>query len=252
MWQGCARLIVNGDVAEVHHPTRWGVAARHVLRLHDLCEDDGVELTLLSGNHDPYLTDLRHLELAGGAVFVTHGDVLHPAVAPWSPRAGIMRQAHERAIAAIPEHERDHLDTRLKVSQFASHAEWAAMAQEAKKSTVPRMLLRPWSMPQVLSYWWRFPRLAAKFMAEHAPHAMIGVFGHTHHAGIWNGGAGRTIINTGCYGFPGRPRGVMVDESNRALRVVAIERDSKLATYRLATDALRTFDLAAAPPPLAA
>lgn len=239
LWQGCSRLIINGDVAEVHHPTHWAGAARQVLHLHDLCEDDDVELTLLSGNHDPYLTDVRHLELANRSVFVTHGDVLHPAIAPWSPRAGIMRDAHERAIEAIPPEERGHLDTRLKVSQFASHVEWSDMAHEASKSSVPQMLLRPWSVPQVLWYWWRFPKLAAKFLQDHAPHARIGVFGHTHRAGIWSIDH-RVIINTGSFGFPGQPRAVMI-EHDRALSVLAIE--SAESGYRFAREAIRKIEL---------
>jgi predicted phosphodiesterase len=252
LWQGCSRLIINGDVAEVHHPTHWSVAARQVLRLHDLCEADDVELTLLSGNHDPYLTDIRHLELVGGSIFITHGDVLHPAVAPWSPRAGIMRDAHERAIAAIPVDERDHLDSRLKVSQFASHVEWSDMAHEAAKSSVPQMLLRPWCVPQVLLYWWRFPRLAAGFLHDHAPHARIGVFGHTHRAGIWSIDD-RIIINTGAYGFPGRPWAVMIDDDREA-RVLKIECDD--STYRFADAPIRVLALpnadVNAPQPLAA
>lgn len=252
LWQGCSRLIINGDVAEVHHPTHWAIAARQVLRLHDLCEDDNVELTLLSGNHDPYLTDVRHLELANGSVFITHGDVLHPAIAPWSPRAGIMRDAHERAIEAIPPEERSHLDTRLKVSQFASHVEWSDMAHEASKSSVPQMLMRPWSVPQVLWYWWRFPRLAARFLHDHAPKSRIGVFGHTHRAGIWTIDH-RVIINTGSFGFPGQPRAVMI-ENDRDVRVLAIEPGE--TAYRFVNEPVRELTLPAsihsAPEPLAA
>lgn len=241
LWQGCTRLIVNGDVAEVHHPTHWAIAARQVLQLHDLCEADGVELTMLSGNHDPYLTDVRHLELAGGSVFITHGDVLHPAIAPWSPRAGIMRDAHARAIEAIPEAERDHLDTRLKVSQFASHVEWSDMAHEASKSSVPQMLLRPWCVPQVLWYWWRFPRLAADFLRDHAPNARIGVFGHTHRAGIWSIDK-RIIVNTGSFGFPGVPRAVEI-EGDRLVRVRGIECAGN--AYQFARDMIREIELPA-------
>ncbi len=233
LWRDCTRLIIHGDLAEVHSPTHWGAAARHTLRLHDLCEEDSVELTLLSGNHDPYITDVRYLELADGSIFITHGDVLHPAIAPWSPRSGILREAHDRAISAIPEAERDRLDTRLKVSQFASHQEWAEMASEAARSTVPRMLMRPWRVAQVLWYWHRFPRLAASFLAQHAVQARIGIFGHTHRAGVWAVND-RTIINTGAFGFPGRPLGVIVDDDACEVRVMRIELDRTSKAYRFA------------------
>ena len=101
LWQGVDRLIINGDAAEVHHPIHRAAAARQILRLVDLCDADGVTLTLLSGNHDPYLSETRHLSLAGGAVFVTHGDVLHPSIVPWSPAAPVIRQAHREARAVL-------------------------------------------------------------------------------------------------------------------------------------------------------
>ena len=128
LWDGASHLIVNGDAAEIHHPRHWPRAAREMLSLFDLCEADGVELTLLSGNHDPYITDLRHLHLADGLVFVTHGDVLHPAIAPWSPAAARMRQAHEAALAAMPPEARGELEARLSISQHASFTEWEELA----------------------------------------------------------------------------------------------------------------------------
>ena len=88
LWAGASNLIINGDVAEVHHPEHWADAATQLLQLLDLCEKDGVALTLLSGNHDPFIGEVRHLHLANHQVFVTHGDALHPAIAPWSPALG--------------------------------------------------------------------------------------------------------------------------------------------------------------------
>src|SRR5688572_10217488 len=166
LWAGCSRLIMNGDVAEVHHPLHWTRAATQVLRLFDLCERDGVELTLLSGNHDPFITDVRHLNLVNGLVFVTHGDVMHPAVAPWSPRAGKMRKRHDQAMAALPVDQRRTLQARLTVSQHASKADFEHLQAGAKHSPVHSMLLRPWAVMHVLWYWWRFPRLAAQFIQE--------------------------------------------------------------------------------------
>ena len=64
LWQGASHLIVNGDVAEIHHPRHWGEAARETMHLLDLCEEDSVALTLLSGNHDPFISEVRHLHLA--------------------------------------------------------------------------------------------------------------------------------------------------------------------------------------------
>lgn len=247
LWQGFDRLIVNGDLAEVHHPRHWRAACRETLLLQRWCEDDGVELTLLSGNHDPFLSDIRHLHLAGGHVFVTHGDVMHPAIAPWSPAARRLRAAHDRATSAYGPRPLD-LHERLTVSQHASHVEWLEMEQQAARSSVHAMLVRPWLLAQVLRYWQRFPTLAARFATEHAPEARIIVLGHTHRAAI-DRRLGRIVINTGSFGLPGRPRAVVLDDE--ALRVHRIE-GRRAGVYALASQPLARFPLPvpniAAPP----
>lgn len=241
LWQGADHLIINGDVAEIHHPRHWTIAARETMRLFDFCERDGVELTLLSGNHDPFISDIRHLSIARGHVFVTHGDVLHPAVAPWSPASGRIRQANEAALAALPAESRGHLEARLSASQHASWMEWATverLADEAAHSTVVGMLIRPWALVKVLHYWRRIPRLAADFAAEHAPLARFVIIGHTHRPGIWTID-GRVIVNTGSYGFPGRPLAVVIE--GERLSVVDI-RDVD-GVYGLHDRARATFTL---------
>ena len=235
LWAGASRLVLNGDVVEVHHPDHWSDAARALLRLHDLSEEDGVELVLLSGNHDPYLSDRRHLLLADGAILVTHGDALHPSVAPWSPAHERLRVAHAAALAAMEEDdasERDALEARLAASQHASFAEWTdedAVRAEANRCTITGMLMRPWMPLLVLRYWAIFPRLAAQFLEEHVPDARFIVIGHSHRPGIWRFGE-RTVINTGCYGFPGHPRAVVIE--NDTLDVRRVERNRDVYTMR--------------------
>ena len=230
LWRGASHLIVNGDLAEVHHPQHWPQAAQQTMHLLDLCEQDSVALTLLSGNHDPFISEVRHVHLADGQVFVTHGDALHPAVAPWSPAAGRMRKAHEEALAAIEPESRNHLESRLKASQHASHAQWTQLQEEASHSTVRGMLLRPWAIVQVLHYWTVFPKLVSSFIKEHAPQARFAILGHTHRPGIWTIN-NRVIINTGAFGFPGRPRAVCLDDGR--LEVWPIRRRGGLYEFGL-------------------
>ncbi len=237
IWQGATRLILNGDTADVHHPRHRSTAARQMLRLLDLCEADGVAVTVLSGNHDPYLSDVRHLSLAGGSVFVTHGDALHPSIAPWCAGAGRIRRAHDRAWAALDPEARGDLVHRLRVSQHAALAEWTERESTARTS-LRRILLQPWMVARVLWYWRVAPDLAARFAADHAPHARYFVFGHSHHPGIWKRGA-LTVINTGCFGFPGRPRAVVVE--NGRLLVFPVLRDK--GRYVFADQPIARYDL---------
>ena len=211
LWQGASGLVVNGDVAEIHDPRYRVRSAQQVLRLYDLCEQDGVDLTLLSGNHDPYLSDIRHLTLMGGAVFVTHGDSLHPAIAPWCPSAALVRKAHDRAMSRLEPETRDGLHARLSVTQNAAQEHWTEYEKALQHSMIGGLVLRPWMVLQVLAYWRSVPGLAERFAKKYAADARFFVFGHTHHQGIWRRG-GLTIINTGSFGFPGKPRGVVIED----------------------------------------
>lgn len=243
LWAEATHFIVNGDVAEVHHPTHWTEAARQTLLLLDLCEADGVQLTLLSGNHDPFISDVRSLHLADDEIFITHGDVLHPAVAPWSPAAARIRAAHDAALAALPPEQHAQLESRLSVSALASHEEWRELEREALRSSVWRMLIRPWAIARVLWYWRQFPALAVAFADAFASEASYIILGHTHRPGIWRM-RGRTVINTGSFGFPGSPRAVVIEPGRLEIRRIEWRGD----VYRLGDRPLATFALQADSP----
>lgn len=222
LWRGASTLVINGDVAEVHDPRYRVPAAKQVLELHDLCERDGVELTLLSGNHDPYISDTRHLLLADGSVFVTHGDALHPAIAPWCPSAARVRRSYDRAMASLNPEDRGTLASRLSASQHSAHEHWAEFESALQHSTLRQLVRRPWMVFEILWYWHTIPGLAMRFAQEHAPQAKFFVFGHTHRQGIWERG-GIKLINTGSFGFPGRPRAVVIEAGR--LRVYRVRHD---------------------------
>lgn len=216
LWHGAARLILNGDIAELHHPLHADRAEQEVLDLFEGCERDGVTLTLIAGNHDPFISDLKHVHIGGDTIFVTHGDVLHPAISPWSPAAPRVREATEKALTRIAPEDRDHLEARLAVSRYASTHECRELERMAESSMWSQALLRPWSVLQVLAYWWRIPRIAAHFTKNHCPDARFIIFGHTHRPGIWHIDD-LVVINTGSFGFPGRPRAIVIEGSELAV-----------------------------------
>jgi UDP-2,3-diacylglucosamine pyrophosphatase LpxH len=146
------RVIVNGDVAELHHAEYRADAELELARFRDICSTRGTKLDLIAGNHDPFVSDVRSVSIANGAVYVTHGDAFHPAVAPWSPHAAVMRRAFEAAIAAAP---RDLAAdaVRFAAARDAAIAEWRTMGATGRRirrsppsgprATRPR--LAPWS-----------------------------------------------------------------------------------------------------------
>jgi len=187
LWQGADELIINGDLAELSDPRCRADAARDVLRLMDLCENDGVRLTLLSGNHDPLLTDRRFLRLCNGEVFVTHGDMLHPAISPWTTYAKQLRELHEGALRQLELIDRAQLDNQAMAAAHASNLKWDQLAEHAPpaRGLLYRKAEFAFKVARVLWFWHRLPKLASGFAHRYAPDARFFIVGHIHRAGVW-------------------------------------------------------------------
>ena len=187
--------------------------------LRELCLECGTDPVFLTGNHDPTVSGEHHLELAGGAIFVTHGDILFHGISPWGIEAGLLSKAHTREIAAMG-HPAD-LTQRLKAVRRATLAieHMGAKFNVAKPGLlhlVRHHLWPPWRPLHILSGWARAPFLANALAARHAPQARFVILGHTHFSGVWRIGK-RIIINTG--GFLPLSRRFAVDLSDSQLSV---------------------------------
>lgn len=207
VWQGIDELVINGDAAEVQVPWLRGAAIRELDQLETLTRQDGVKLTLISGNHDAYLTDRRCLQLAQGRILIMHGDALHPAVAPWTRHAKALQQRTNREIKNASQ---DDLATRLNIAQHVGHSEFLKehVLSSLGERTAQRILARPIEVPFVIRYWWREASLGIRFLEQYAPQTKVLIVGHSHRRSICKRD-GRTIINTGAFMFPGRPQCVI-------------------------------------------
>ena len=244
LWRRGDHLIINGDLAEIHDPRYQDHACPMVLLLQDLCQADGVTLTLLAGNHDPGITPRRHLFLSGGQVLVTHGDAVNPSIAPWCVTAPLMREAYDDALATLPVESHDELETQLWATRKAAGVKWEQMRRRIGWIGLWGLMLRPWSFVQILHYWRVYPREAADWAREFAPGVKYLITGHTHRQGVWTNN-GVTVINTGCYAFPGKPRAaVLCDET---LAVHKLRRGGE--GYHLAETPLASFTLDPVPTP---
>lgn len=213
-----ATIVLNGDTAELHDPHFQSRAEDEYARLQEIAATRGALLRVLAGNHDPFLSRERLLELADGCVIVTHGDSFHPSIAPWSESASVMREAWERSMAAQPAERRESLDARFEAARDAAVAEWLASGNGVRHSTLRKFLLHPWRGAAVAWYWARYPSMAANFALRYAPEAAVVVIGHSHRAGMWRR-AGRTIMNTGAFTWPGKPHAVIVEPVGDAAKV---------------------------------
>jgi len=224
LWQDADELIFNGDLAELSDP-KWRVhAARQVMRLQDLCEEDGVRLTMLSGNHDPLLTDRRFLRLCHGEVFLTHGDMLHPAISPWTSHARQLRDLHDDALKQLELVDRAQLDQQAMAAAHASNLKWDHLAEHRppERGFVMNKLDHARKVAKVLWFWHQLPKLAAQFAQRYAPDARFFIFGHIHRAGIWHFGH-QTIINTGSYHCPRNPHAVVIQDQTLAVHRVRFD-----------------------------
>jgi len=224
LWQGADELIINGDFAELSDPRWRGAAARQVLTLTDLCEEDGVRLTFLSGNHDPLITDRRYLRLAGGEVFLTHGDMLHPAISPWVADAQKLRLLHADALSSLDPQGHGGLDHQALAVQHVAGQKWDHLAnsQAPRPGRLRRNIGHAAKCARVLWFWHRLPKLAAQFADRYAPEARYFVFGHFHRAGVWQIN-GRTIINTGSFHAPKNPHAVVIEGESLALHRIRFD-----------------------------
>ncbi len=241
LWQGAQRLVLNGDVAELHDPLHRAAAARAVLDLQQQCDQDGVELTLLSGNHDPMLTDHRCLELGDGEIFITHGDVLHPAIAPWAADARQLHALNHAALARLGEPEKADLAQRLAAAQHAARLTWDALDQQRPAGLMRRAARLARTVPLAAWYWWRMRPDAEAFAERFAPRSRFFIFGHYHRSALWVNPR-RVIINTGCFGRLGRPLAVVIE--GRTLSLWPVRRAAGM--YQFAAQPLRRFTRTAA------
>lgn len=200
--EGVDHVVFNGDSVERRFTKEEPQGDADYTALQALCAECGVSPTFLTGNHDPFLTELHHLDLADGAVLITHGDILFPGLSPWSRDAEILRRAQieELALAGNPR----TLEPRLIASRRASLAIKDLGPYEHHLASVRSLggflqeIWPLWRPLKILGCWAQTPSRASALATRYRPEARTVVIGHTHRAGVWRTG-GRLIVNTGSF-----------------------------------------------------
>ncbi len=224
LWAGAASVVFNGDTIT------WATAAdartsRQMLaHLADLCRADGAGAIFLAGNSDFDLARRRHLDLAGGKVLVTHGDVIFDEVCPWRAAAPRLRAARRNFLAALPAQRRQTLEAQLDaarqaVAEVDCPRRIGPLGHFELTARLWRLLANPAQPWAVLRTWRTAPALAARLLRRYRPQARAIIFGHTHRAGLWRID-GRVIINTGAPGRFGRALVARVHDGQIVVRRV--------------------------------
>ncbi len=219
--EGVDALVLNGDTCDTQHD--FGPAALAALK--GFFTQHVSNVTFLTGNHDPDISDLDELALADGRVWVTHGDVLFDDIAPWS------RQQRElaRRLARLrhaPEAWRQ-IASRLRLMREASlnlprEQLPTSGGRTIRLRRMARDLFPPTRALAMLHAWAVAPGRAARLAADQRPGARFVVTGHIHFPVIRRLRGGCVFINTGSFSPP--LGGRLVDLQGETLRVRRIVR----------------------------
>ncbi|CAN5171463.1 hypothetical protein BH23VER1_BH23VER1_14540 [soil metagenome] len=199
--EGAGTIVLNGDTLEERARNFRARSDAMVAALRELCRVEGADVVVLTGNHDPSVSDVHYLDLLGGRVFVTHGDALFKMISPWSKRIDRSRAAIEAIRAEYSEEQLDDLDTRMELTK-RSCFEMSAFESEMAPGLWSRLWTfgaelwpprRPWA---ILTSWATAAPRAFRLLRRYRPQAEVMVIGHTHRPGVWRNGD-KTVVNTG-------------------------------------------------------
>ena len=224
--EGVTHAVLNGDSLD----TRPGPRPAHTSETREAVRAffsrEVADTTFLTGNHDADFSDRHFLDLARGAVFITHGDVFFDDMVPWSQDAPHIRRLLAAEFKARPAHLRHDLAHRL-----AAFRRVAIQVPQRHQSETNRLkyalhylvdtVWPPQRMLRVVHTWHIAPRLAMEHTQRHRPRAHFVISGHTHRPGIWRGRNGLVAINTGSFCPP--LRGQCVDLTDTTLTVRPVE-----------------------------
>lgn len=227
--EGVDWLIFNGDTLELKYgdlDVDHYDADREKERFDKEVAKWSCKVTVITGNHDPQISDLHSLSVLDNKVFITHGDGLFPEIAPWSSNIENLRKHAaiiDPATTGITEQDlHDYLELHKTVTIRAHEDDkkynptlWGKMKiflHQAWPPTTPFRILKSWSeVPaRAISLTERFG-LSPKFI----------VVGHTHNPGTWKRG-GQTVINLGSY-FPW-PGARCIDIEKNTLKIRKIRK----------------------------
>ena len=206
LFEGADRIVFNGDSVEI----RAGGDPRLTARLrHHFLEFVRREIprcVLLTGNHDADISGQHHLDLLGGLVFVTHGEVLFDDLVPWSAEQPKIAELYRQQLASLTPDEHKVLESRLGACKRACaqlqvlhdplpRGRWQQTVRTARIFWPPRRTLA------MVRAWRELPERVATVVHCYRPGARFAVVGHTHLPGVWYR-EGVVVINTGSFAPP--------------------------------------------------
>lgn len=227
LFEGVSQLVLNGDTLD----TRPGPNPAHTAAVRAevaaFFPREVPATTFLTGNHDADFSPHHALDLAGGQVFVVHGDVFFDNIVPWSADVPLIERLLAAEARALPAGTANDLDQRLEL--FRRVSALVPQRHQSERNTlkywasfVRDIAWPPTRIWHIIDAWRTTPARAAALARRHRPRAKFIISGHTHRPGIWRMPDGLVVINTGSYTPP--LGGTAVDlVGDRSLRVRKVE-----------------------------
>jgi predicted phosphodiesterase len=226
LFEGVSQLVLNGDTLDTRSGPLPAYTAECRAAVSAFFPREVPDATFLSGNHDADFTPLHHLDLAGGNVFVTHGDIFFNDIVPWSHEAAVIGRRIAEEMRTLPVELHDDLDRRFDV--FRKVAASLPQRHQSERNKLKFALhymadtvWPPLRILRVMRAWRLAPQRAAELTHQHRPRAKFVVCGHTHRPGIWRMPTGLTVINTGSFCPP--LGGYVVDLSDETVAVRQVD-----------------------------
>lgn len=219
-----ATVVFNGDSVEMLWVYNRDHAQEQMEAISHACIKQGARPVFLNGNHDPVISTASHLDLAGGSVLVTHGDILFHDVAPWSREAKVIGPEHTRLLQQLTADAHGDFEERLIAIKRASlalemHEPKRPTGRLAGLALAAREGWPPWRALWIVNCWIQTPGRAARLAEQFRPQARFVLVGHTHYSGVWTRGD-RVVINTGSFlPFSGRV-GVRLERDRLEVRAI--------------------------------
>ena len=224
--EGARTVVFNGDTCELIHAAWRSRAERLLGDLRMLCGDLGVRPVFLTGNHDPGISDLGWLDLAAGAVMVTHGDLILPEVVPWSHQY-LLRKKEVRALLRSRNADGESLRYRWQTVQMVEELLRTDCNRTPERKGMFHHMGALWPPARVFAIlhgWATMFGAAERFVEHYRPEARVLIFGHFHRAGVRRRGS-RFYCNTGAYMREAKQTVIELNEGNVAARPVGWEGD---------------------------
>jgi UDP-2,3-diacylglucosamine pyrophosphatase LpxH len=224
--EGFRTVVFNGDTCELLSLKHRSEGREKLYALSEHCQRQGVRPIFLTGNHDPFVSSQHHVDVLGGRVFITHGDVLHPWLAPWSRDAAWLKRERQRLLSQLPEPTcwDEAISLTKRISLIASRYDTKGeKGFSARAWMVGKFALQPWRAIHALYYWSNVSHYAHRVQERFRPDAQLMIIGHTHRPGVWKLPT-FSLVNTGSFQPMSYPLVVQLNE-HRA-RVNLLERGS--------------------------